>query len=594
MKPKEIFEKKSVHVAILAITAILIYAPSWHYEMYPYFDDGLYVLNNEYLGFSLNNIIRWLKQPCIGLFVPVTMFSFMFDYNLWGLDTLGYHLQNTFWFIITIIAVYACFIKLKFKPWQAFILVLIYTVHPQRVESVVWITERKDVLSGALFFIALFFYLDKFDKDKFNFLTFFIYIIALFAKPMAITLPVVLAMIDFSRKRQFSPKYYIKRFWPYALVIIAYLIIIMNMRTDFVKPQPDYKHMVLVILFNIYWYTKTALAPAFYSSMNTFYPKIIFDWQAITQMLLFYVLLAGSGIIIFLKAKKTTLLYSILPWVVCYLALLSPVLGGFCFSSPDYSDRYNYIPSVFILFAAGCVVPLAINQKTRKIITLFIAVYIASLAYSTIKYLPYWKNNTVLFSKSCEKQPANITAVISLAVLEIDAGNYDKAIALSERLGKDYLNNPSGKPPLTAYAGLLYIKGSVLFKRGYKDKAFKIFHYISRDKNLRRAVFNIRGGELFYSMLADCYLRKSMPEKAISCFKEITKLKIVSDKSAFFYKGMIALLQNKKREALGYFEKANQLDPEDKNIEYNLRKVRDSLKQKKLNKHKLQAPATQP
>ena len=350
MKAKEIFEKKSVHIAILAITAILVYTMSWRYEMYPYFDDGLYVLRNEHLSLSLENVVRWLKQPCIGLFVPVTMFSFMFDYSLWGLNPLGYHLQNTFWFIITIIAVYACFIKLKLKPWHAFVLVLIYTVHPQRVESVVWITERKDVLSGALFFIALFFYLDKFDKNKFNFLTFFIFIIALFAKPMAITLPVVLAMIDLSRKRQFSPKYYIKKFWPYALVIIAYLIVIMNMRTDFVKPQPDYKRMVMVILFNIYWYTKNTFAPAFYTTMNTFYSRIIFNWQAITQMLLFYILVAGSGIIIFLKAKKTTLLYSVLPWIVCYLAVLSPFWADFV-SAPRITptDTITFHPYLYFL-----------------------------------------------------------------------------------------------------------------------------------------------------------------------------------------------------------------------------------------------------
>ena len=77
-------------------------------------------------------------------------------------------------------------------------------------------------------------------------------------------------------------------------------------------------------------------------------------------------------------------------------------------------------------------------------------------------------------------------------------------------------------------------------------------------------------------------------------FEEITKLKAVSDKSVFFYKGMAALFQNKKTEALNYFEKANKLAPEDKNIEYNLQRVRDLLKQEKLNNHKRQAPILQP
>jgi hypothetical protein len=578
MRTKEIFEKEIIHITILIVLATLIYAIAWRYEMYPRLDDDKYVLYNEHLGFSLQNIIRWLKQPCIGLFVPVTMFSFMFDYNLWGLDSLGYHLQNTFWFIITIIAVYGCFVKLKLKPWHAFVLVLIYVVHPQRVESVVWITERKDVLSGAFFFMALFFYLDKFDRDKFNFLTFFLYIIAIFAKPMAITLPVVLVMIDFSRNRQFSPKYYIKKFWPYALVIIAYLIIIANLRTDFIKAQTDHKRMLSVILFNIYWYTKNAFVPGFYNSMSVLYPKLVFNWQAITQMLFFYVVLIGTGTIVFLKTKKETLLYSIFPLAVCYLAVLSPVLGGFCFSSPDYADRYNYIPSVFMLFAAGCVVPLVINSRTRKIITLSIVAYIMILTYSTIRYLSHWENSISVFTKSCEHRPANLVAVFTLGLFEAKAGNYQTAIVLAERLRKDYLND-SFKMPGIAHAGQLYITALVLFKNGQKERAFKILCYMSGDDFLRTIICKIHEGETFYSMQADCYLQRRMVKKAILCFKEIIKLKDIATKSLLFYKGMIALFENKKQEALGYFEKANQLDPEDKNIKYNLQRVRDSLKQ---------------
>ena len=456
MKAKYIFENKYIHIAVLTIIAVLLYSISCHYEMYPFFDDGQYILHNEHLGFNFQNIMRWLKQPCTTSFLPVTMFSFMFDYNLWGLDSFGYHLQNIFWFVITIIAIYACFIKLKLKPWHAFVLVLIYAVHPQRVESVVWITERKDVLSGAFFFIALFFFINRFEKDKFNFITFFFYILAIFSKPMAISLPVVLVMIDFSRKRHFSPVYYSKKYWPYVLVVIAYMIIIINVKHNSLRAQPDYTRMFSVILFNIYWFTKNAFVPNSYNAISTFYPKIIFGWQAIAQILLFYSVIIGGGIVVFLKTKKETILYCILPLVLCYFAVLSPVLGCFSFSSFDYADRYNYIPSVFLLVSVGYIAPLIINHRSRRMITLLLMIYIMFLTYSTIKYLPCWKNNITLFTKSCNRQPANIFAVQSLGLLEAKAGNYQKAMILVKRLREDYLND-SFKMPVSGIPDASFI-----------------------------------------------------------------------------------------------------------------------------------------
>lgn len=578
MRIKEILENKYIHIAILSAFAIVIYSISWRYEMYLCLDDGPYVLHNEYLALSFQNIKRWLTQPCIGLFVPITMFSFMFDYNIWGLDSLGYHLQNTFWFIITIIGIYSCFVKLKIKPWHAFLLVLIYTVHPQRVESVVWITERKDVLSGALFFMALFFYLYKFDKDKFNFLTFFLYVIALFSKPMAVTLPAVLVMIDFSRKRQFSPRYYIKRFWPYALVIIAYLIIVANLKTDFIKNETDNKRMFSVILFNIYWYTKNAFVPNFFNSMSVLYPKLIFNWQIITQILIFYALLISAGVICFLKVKKETLLYSVLPLIVCYLAVLSPVLGGFCFSPSNYADRYNYIPSAFLLFATGCIAPLIINSRTRRIITLFLVTYIMILTYSTIMYLPHWKTSYSVYAKSCNHQRANIYSVLTLGFIEAKSGNFEKAVILVKRLRDEYRNS-SDDIRLMAQAGELYTQALILFQIGQKRRAFKILCCLADNKVFRDIICELNEGEKFYSMQADCYLQKRMVEKAIFCFERIVEQPGLVDQNLFFYKGMIALVQNKKQEAAGYFEKAQRLAPEDQNIKYNLMRIRKALKQ---------------
>ncbi|MCF7889445.1 MAG: hypothetical protein K9L78_04920, partial [Victivallales bacterium] len=89
----------------------------------------------------------------------------MFDYNIWGFYSFGYHLQNIFWFIAASIAFYQILNLFRIKPVIAFLLTLIFAVHPQRIESVVWLSERKDVVCTAFYFWCIFFYIKNTKKN---------------------------------------------------------------------------------------------------------------------------------------------------------------------------------------------------------------------------------------------------------------------------------------------------------------------------------------------------------------------------------------------------------------------------------------------
>ena len=171
------------------------------YQFLGSFDDNVYVVKNPHLSFSFSNIILFLKKPYYAMYIPLTMLSYMFDFNLWGLNSFGYHLQNVFWHIVATIAIYKCFRLFKIKSWIAFFLCLIFAVHPQRIESVVWISERKDVLCAAFYFLSIFFYV-KNSNGKFSITAFIFFILAILSKPMAISLPFVLVLYEFYRSNK--------------------------------------------------------------------------------------------------------------------------------------------------------------------------------------------------------------------------------------------------------------------------------------------------------------------------------------------------------------------------------------------------------
>ena len=189
-------KKDIIYSVCLAVIVFAVFSISIHYQFLESFDDNGHVLHNRYLTFSFTSITYWLTHACVGCYMPLTMLSYIFDYSLWGLNSFGFHLQNIFWHIVATIAIYSCFRLFKIKSWIAFFLCLIFAVHPQRVESVVWISERKDVLCAAFYFLSIFFYI-KNNNKKFNITAFILFILAILSKPMAISLPVVLVLYEF-------------------------------------------------------------------------------------------------------------------------------------------------------------------------------------------------------------------------------------------------------------------------------------------------------------------------------------------------------------------------------------------------------------
>ena len=408
-------KKNDLYLQVLLLIAVyLMYSVSINYPMYDKWDDLYYVIENKHLSFSIANIVYWFKHACLGCYVPITMISYMFDYSIWELNSFGYHLQNIFWHIIATIAIYNCFRLFKIKPWIAFFICLIFAIHPQRVESVVWISERKDVLCAAFYFLSIFFYIRNKNK-RFSITAFILFILAILSKPMAVSLPFVLVLYEFYRsnkdnkleavgcrlkieggeylstkdtkdtkvkniKNCLSTKdtkdiklnsknsvssvvnsirvlrvfrgQIIRAFSGYLSRLWPYFFIMLLFIPVMFLAQGNSVNYNIDIFQKIY----TVLFNVYWYTSQTLFCNDLNPIYPLTYLYCYIleVSLFYFGIIILglilFFKNKRNFFFRCLPLVFCYLITLAPVIGFLRLGNTDHADRYSYIPSVFILF----------------------------------------------------------------------------------------------------------------------------------------------------------------------------------------------------------------------------------------------------
>lgn len=370
----------------------------------------------------------------------------MFDYALWGLNGLGYHLQNLFWHIVAVLFVYGFIVRLGAKPVYALMGTLLYAIHPQRVESVVWIAERKDVLCGAFYFGAIYFFLkfmggeerespSKLSPKAFSAIfsgmtpAFFCYVLAILSKPMAISLPLILLCLEIYRRKRFNIRF--TRLLPFFLIGLAFAPI--TFLTNVTRPESIlWGRRLYILSHNIQWYVINSFSVG---DLCPMYPKVIPSGTRLFFMLVFYALCLIVIGWLFARQRRC-LLYVVLPYLASFLLSLAPVAGFIPWSSIDYADRYSYIPSVF-LWALLCVCVTRWRRSEilfHRVAGVLCVCFIVYWSLTNIIYAQTWKNYESILRTACERQTANFAPLISLANLSFARGAHSETLSLTERV----------------------------------------------------------------------------------------------------------------------------------------------------------------
>jgi hypothetical protein len=182
---------------LLGLTAA-VYAPSLDYDFVD-FDDYVYVTQNEHLSQGLSGELAWVMAPYSGSWIPLTWLSFALDYEMGGLDPRVYHRTNIVLHLLATALLYLALVSLTRDVWRSLFVAAVFALHPVHVESVAWVTERKDVLTAVFFSLCLGSYAE-YARHPFSlrrYLPVFVFMaLALLAKATLVTLPFLLLLLD--------------------------------------------------------------------------------------------------------------------------------------------------------------------------------------------------------------------------------------------------------------------------------------------------------------------------------------------------------------------------------------------------------------
>ncbi|MGD0277304.1 MAG: tetratricopeptide repeat protein [Syntrophales bacterium] len=465
------------------------------------FDDDIYVYENAYVqsGLNWNSIGQAFSSELAGksgLWHPVTWLSLMLDYQIFGLNPHGYHLINLLLHIINTVLLFLIFHRMTKTLWQSAFVAVLFAIHPLHVESVAWIAERKDVLSSFFWMLTMGAYGYYVESPGFRryFLVLLFFVLGLMAKPMLITLPFVLLLLDYWPLQRFQ-----EITSAHKIQIEVYNLATSNKQKgkskkkhavkgslEVQKPaDPEYKWaliypllwekvplFVLAILSSIVTYIaqqkggavrsieafplNVRIGNAFISYITYFgkmvwpsnlavfypHPELWESWQVLGSALL---LIAVTLAVIWM-ARKFPYLAAGWFW---YTGTLIPVIGLVQVGSQAKADRYTYIPLIglFIMVAWG--VPGLLKQWRYRKEALFTLSAFSILCLSIITWtqVGYWQNSIKLFDHTLKVTDHNCLAYNNRGLAYKELGNYgqaiedyDRAIEINPRLDKAYNN----------------------------------------------------------------------------------------------------------------------------------------------------------
>ena len=423
---------------LLALLTLALYLPALRCDFVEY-DDQQYVTDNFHVqaGLTASGLV-WAFGFHAGNWHPLAWVSHMADCQLYGARAWGHHLTNVLLHTANTLLLFVLLKRMTGFVWRGAAVAALFAWHPLHVESVAWVAERKDVLCAFFWLLTLLAYaryaeLSKIKNQKskiFYGATLLAFMLALMSKPMAVTLPFVLLLLDF---------------WPLNRLTIF------DFRFSIFKNLLAEKIPFLLLSIGGCWLTLQAQAQAIVSTGGLTIPQrlahtaVAYDhyfWALFFPVNLAvyypYVLTLDAGIIIF----SIIVLFAITalalanwksrPWILFgwlwFLGTLVPVIGLVQVGDQAWADRYTYLPLI------GLFVPLvwllAELVKRENILRAATGAVVILMLTATSLQLRHWKNTWALFNHANQVTQENYMAITVLASQLAKQNKFDEAIAL--------------------------------------------------------------------------------------------------------------------------------------------------------------------
>jgi len=435
------------HVVLISATLVAItlavYMQLGNHEFISY-DDPSYVTDNLHVssGITGENVIWAFTSFDEANWHPVTWLSHMTDVQLYGMNPRGHHLTSLVIHSITSLLLLYLLLRCTGSLWQSSLVAALFALHPLHVESVAWVAERKDVLSAFFWFLTLLLYAEYVAKRKqvLYVWALFSFVLGLMSKPMIVTLPIVMLLMDF---------WPLKRYWLenqeqgqrkllgkvmalinekipfFACSLISGVITIYAQHTGGTTLGLDEMPFIARIQNALIVYVTYIIKTFWPHDLAVLYPiQTSFPlWQVIVSLCVLLLISAA--------AIKLGRRFSYLPmgWFWFIITLL-PVIGLLQVGRQSMADRYTYIPVIglFIMVAWGIPDLIRGLQYRERILALLASVAIVSSITLTLRQLDHWRNSISLYRHTLQVTSNNCIIHNNLGVSFLKENDLDAAI----------------------------------------------------------------------------------------------------------------------------------------------------------------------
>jgi tetratricopeptide (TPR) repeat protein len=454
----------------LAVVTTALYWPMTHHN-FVNFDDDDYITNNSHVkaGLTWAGVIWAFHTGAAANWHPLTWLSHMLDCQLYGLYPGGHHSTNLLFHVANTLLLFLLLRQLTGAVWRSAFVAALFAWHPLHVESVAWAAERKDVLSAFFWILTLMAYM-RYARcvtsgtcqvtrtasfwsrvtchvSPYYFLALFFFACGLMSKPMVVTLPFVLLLLDFWPLDRFQPGSSARSIinlivekLPFFALTLAASVVTYFVQTSGRELWSPAERAFPSRVANALWAYERYISKTFWpADLSIFYPYP-HHWPVGLAIGAALLLAMWSGLSIW-RARQNP--YLLVGWF-WFLGTLIPTIGLVQVGSQSLADRYMYIPSVglFILVAWGINDFLNWRPHWRRITTFAGGVALAGCLVGTEIQLSYWQNSIKLFEHAIEVTTDNFVAYTCLGETLSDLGLKKEAMMLCAEAVKISPNSP--------------------------------------------------------------------------------------------------------------------------------------------------------
>ena len=426
-------------IVFLVAVTWAVFGQTFRHQFINY-DDPLYVLDNAHVraGLTWRGIAWAFTHVHSQNWHPLTSVSHMLDCQLFGLNPGLHHLVNVFFHSAAVALLFVFLQQATGRVWRSAFVAAVFAIHPLRVESVAWIAERKDVLSGMFFMLTLLAYLSYLrgrSVARYLWMS-LLFACGLMAKPMLITTPIVLLLVDYwPLNRGLRSEVGSQNRMPAIQLVLEKLpLFALSVGSCFATLWAQNFALGSTEFLPLRWRLSNALFSYFEYVRQMFWPMDLVPFYihpenrlALWRLVVAILFLLGATAATFIRRRQNP--YLIVGWF-WYLVMLVPVIGIVQVGLQGHADRYTYLPQIGLYIAlVWWIADLTKSSRAQKVVISGAALLvIATLSILSWNQTRYWRDTETLWRHTLAVMPDNDVAHAGLGGILFVRGQIDEAI----------------------------------------------------------------------------------------------------------------------------------------------------------------------